>query len=71
MNNLSEEEEEQLGEGLSDICEVLSNRWHEVLHDRLQENALTCGAFWCDTCPFKNIDNFANWIKKTKETRSD
>lgn len=66
--DLREEEEETLNEGLSNICEVLSDRLHEVLHDRMQENDLTCSPFRCDKCPFRNVDNFANWLKKQRQT---
>lgn len=45
MDILNEEEEEKIEKGLRNICEVLSDRWHEVLHDRLQENVLTCRVF--------------------------
>lgn len=67
MNDLSEEEKEEIEEGISDICEVLSNRYHYVLHSRLQINptdVLACPVSLCEKCPFYNIDNFANWIKK-------
>lgn len=60
MNNLREEEEEQLNKNLRDICQVLL---HGLLHDKLHKNELTCRDFWCDSCPFKRLENFANWVK--------
>ena len=60
MDNLKKEDEEQLNESLKDICQVLL---HGFLHDRLHKNELTCRDFWCDSCPFKRLENFANWVK--------
>lgn len=68
MDILNEEEEEKIEKGLRNICEVLSDRWHDVLHDRLQENVLTCRVFHqCEKCPFYNVDTFTNWMKEQDE----
>lgn len=60
--DLREEEEEKLVEGIRDICNVLSDRL-EGYEDEDNSDMLTCSAFNCDKCPFKDLNNFADWVK--------